>query len=104
MFFCVNVCNNRGINRKFEKSTGCAIYTFGISTLNNSVVFQPILTNEHDSETSFSTILTVSQYTTKERAEIVAFHIENNRSYSASSRDTLCRKMAIWSGLFVLRI
>ena len=44
-------------------STGCAIRTFGISTWNNSVVFQPILTNEHDYETSFSTILTISQYT-----------------------------------------
>ena len=38
------------------------------------------MTNEHDSETSFSTILTMSQYTPKERAEIVAFYIENNRS------------------------
>ena len=40
------------------------------------------MTNENDSETSFSTILTMSQYTPKERAEIVAFYIENNRSYS----------------------
>ena len=29
---------------------------------------------------SFSAILTMSQYTPKERAEIVAFYIENNRS------------------------
>ena len=62
------------------------------------------MTNEHDSETSFRNILTMSQYTPKERAEIVAFYIENDRSYSASSRDTLGRKMAIWSGLLVLRI
>ena len=59
-----------------------------------------ILTNEHDSETSFSTILTVSQYTSKERARIVASHIENSCFYSASSRDTLCRKMTIWSFLW----
>ena len=93
-----------GIFLEFSITTGCAIWTFGISTLNNSVVFQPILINEHESETSFGTILTMSQYTPKERAEIVAFYIENNRSYSASSRNTLCRKMAIWSGLLDLTV
>ena len=35
-----------------------------------------ILTNEHDSETSFSTILAMSQYAPKERAEIVAFEMQ----------------------------
>ena len=48
--------------------------------MNNSIVFQPISTNEHDPETSFTAILTMTQYTPKERAEIVAFYIENNRS------------------------
>ena len=38
------------------------------------------MTNEHDSETSFSTILPMSQYTPKECAKIEGFYIENNRS------------------------
>ena len=59
------------------------------------------MTNEHDSETSFSTILTMSQYTPKERAEIVAFYIENNRSIVKTVR---AYRIAIWSGLLVLRI
>ena len=59
------------------------------------------MTNEHDSETSFSTILTMSQDTPKERAEIVAFYIENNRSIVKAVR---AYRIAIWSGLLVLRI
>ena len=59
------------------------------------------MTNEHDSETSSSTILTMSQNTPKERDEIVAFYIENNRSIVKTVR-AYC--IAIWSGLLVLRI
>ena len=43
----------------------------------------------------------MSQYTPKERAEIVAFYIENNRSIVKTVR---AYRIAIWSGLLVLRI